>query len=275
MSNFYSLSKDIGSDLQKIIQNVSTLQRMIAHIGTLHDDKTFATQLQQIESSTQNLATATSKNIKELNVIFDGFISSGSISSSEKRQMLMQKERVMNDFMNALNSFKSIQEAIALKEKEVAQKEKEVIKTAQDLEQSRLEAKKSSSDSLRQKFSSYASAAKAKMGYQQLQEQLQEEDYNIEQLEEREKAIRQLESDIVDVNTIFKDLATMVHEQGEIVDSIEANVESTTVRVHEGADQLRQAEMYKNKARKKKVILSVVGVTILVILIAIIAWQAN
>ena len=33
--------------------------------------------------------------------------------------------------------------------------------------------------------------------------------------------------------------------KGEIVDSIEANVESTTVRVHEGADQLRQAEMYK------------------------------
>ena len=33
--------------------------------------------------------------------------------------------------------------------------------------------------------------------------------------------------------------------QGEIVDSIEANVESTTVRVHEGTDQLRQAELYK------------------------------
>ena len=29
------------------------------------------------------------------------------------------------------------------------------------------------------------------------------------------------------------------------MDSIEANVESTTVRVHEGTDQLRQAELYK------------------------------
>ena len=59
--------------------------------------------------------------------------------------------------------------------------------------------------------------------------------------------MRQLESDIVDVNTIFKvpfscqsylvksfcgqDLATMVHDQGEIVDSIEQNIESTTVQV--------------------------------------------
>ena len=42
---------------------------------------------------------------------------------------------------------------------------------------------------------------------------MQEEEYNIEQLQERERSIRQLESDIVDVNTIFKDLATMVHEQ--------------------------------------------------------------
>ena len=57
--------------------------------------------------------------------------------------------------------------------------------------------------------------------------------------------MRQLESDILDVNTIFKDLATLVHDQGEMIDSIEANVESTHVRVQEGTDQLRQAETYK------------------------------
>ena len=49
----------------------------------------------------------------------------------------------------------------------------------------------------------------------------------------------------MDVNTIFKDLATMVHEQGETIDSIEGNVESASIQVHEGTDQLRQAEMYK------------------------------
>ena len=53
------------------------------------------------------------------------------------------------------------------------------------------------------------------------------------------------QSDILDVNTIFKDLASLVHDQGETIDSIEANVESTHVRVQEGAEQLRQAETYK------------------------------
>ena len=33
--------------------------------------------------------------------------------------------------------------------------------------------------------------------------------------------------------------------QGELVDSIEANVESSAVHVEEGADQLRQAERYQ------------------------------
>ena len=37
----------------------------------------------------------------------------------------------------------------------------------------------------------------------------------------------------------------MVHDQGEVIDSIEANVESTHVRVQEGTEQLRQAETYK------------------------------
>ena len=38
----------------------------------------------------------------------------------------------------------------------------------------------------------------------------------------------------------MKDLATMVHEQGDVVDSIESNIEAATVQVTDGNDQLRQ-----------------------------------
>jgi syntaxin 7 len=37
----------------------------------------------------------------------------------------------------------------------------------------------------------------------------------------------------------------MVHEQGEVIDSIEASVEKTEVFVGEGASQLRQASNYQ------------------------------
>ena len=74
---------------------------------------------------------------------------------------------------------------------------------------------------------------------------MQEEKENLEHLVERERAVTQLEADIMDVNQIFKDLAAMVHEQGELVDSIEANVETSSIRVNEGTEQLRQAERYQ------------------------------
>lgn len=71
-----------------------------------------------------------------------------------------------------------------------------------------------------------------------------EEEVDIEMLQEREQAIRKIESDIVEVNQIFKDLATMVHEQGEVIDSIEANIETATVQIHEGTNQLIKASDY-------------------------------
>jgi hypothetical protein len=101
---------------------------------------------------------------------------------------------------------------------------------------------------------------------QQRQMQMQEEEVDVQALVERERAIRQLEviltnnlpvhqnyifyfipfqSDIVDVNTIFKELATMVHEQGEMIDSIEANVETAQMRVEEGTSQLATAASYQ------------------------------
>jgi t-SNARE complex subunit (syntaxin) len=53
------------------------------------------------------------------------------------------------------------------------------------------------------------------------------------------------QSDISDVNQIFKELGAMVHEQGEMVDSIEASIEKTEVFVNEGSSQLHQASNYK------------------------------
>jgi t-SNARE complex subunit (syntaxin) len=53
------------------------------------------------------------------------------------------------------------------------------------------------------------------------------------------------QSDINDVNQIFKELGAMVHDQGVVVDSIEASVEKTETFVNDGASQLRQASNYQ------------------------------
>ena len=72
-----------------------------------------------------------------------------------------------------------------------------------------------------------------------------EEECNIELLRDREQQIRKIESDILEVNQIFKDLATMIHEQGETIDSIEANVETASIQVDQGTLQLAKARDYQ------------------------------
>jgi t-SNARE complex subunit (syntaxin) len=66
----------------------------------------------------------------------------------------------------------------------------------------------------------------------------------------------------------------LVHDQGEIVDSIESNVETSAIRVNEGTDQLMQAERYQNMARKKKLYLASILVGVLVAL-GLIIWLSH
>lgn len=130
----------------------------------------------------------------------------------------------------------------------------------------------------------------------QIQQQQLQEEQNLRMLEEHEASIRQLEvryatiinaiprliltvflfqSDISDVNQIFKELGALVHEQGEMIDSIEGSVERTEVFVSEGAQQLREASTYQTKLRKKKCVLIVIAAVVLSILIGIIVWQTS
>merc|ERR1712037_1014013 len=141
----------------------------------------------------------------------------------------LQRERLQDEFTKALNNFQRVQ-------REAAERERQGLVAAKQND-------------------SWALAGPGEEQQQQGQSRTQlmiEEEERIGQLEQREQSMRQLESDIVDVNTIFKDLATMVHEQGEIVDSIEQNIESTTVQVTTGTEQLRQAADWQSKAQGAK-----------------------
>ncbi|GFT09458.1 hypothetical protein NPIL_9031 [Nephila pilipes] len=101
-----------------------------------------------------------------------------------------------------------------------------------------------------------------------------EEEVNLELLREREEAVRKLEADIVDVNHIFTDLAALVHEQGEVIDSIEANVEQAQIQVSEGTQQLAKARRHQAAARRKACFLVIILVLVAVV-IGLIIWLSN
>ncbi|CAG0922031.1 unnamed protein product [Notodromas monacha] len=94
-------------------------------------------------------------------------------------------------------------------------------------------------------------------------------DNDTESLEERRLAMQSLEREIREVNDIFKDLATLVHEQGDVMDSIEASIETGDLNLVRGLDDLERARRKANQRRTRKVMIfgTIAGVLALVIVV--------
>ena len=72
-----------------------------------------------------------------------------------------------------------------------------------------------------------------------------EEEVNLAELRSREEAVKKMEGDIFEVNQMFKEIASLVHEHGEVIDTIEANVEQAATRVTSGAGEVAKARDYQ------------------------------
>ncbi|XP_066273390.1 syntaxin-12-like isoform X7 [Branchiostoma lanceolatum] len=240
-SEFTRLTQSASSNVQKITSNVSQVQRMVNQLGTAQDTHELRDKLHQMQHYTNQLAKDTNKYLKDLSNL------PNPSSQSEQRQRKMQRDRLTNDFSTALNNFQTVQRRAAEKERESVSR----ARANSGLPPNPFDDDVRTGDG-------QLIALDGDQGGSSMTAQMMEEESNLEMIRERETNIRQLEADIMDVNSIFKDLATMVHEQGEMIDSIEANVENAAIHVESGNQQLRQASDYQKKSRRKLCILLIV-----------------
>ncbi|OQR68504.1 syntaxin-7-like [Tropilaelaps mercedesae] len=253
------LSQTIMTNIRKISQNVNSMQQMIMQLQSApsSDNESVRQQLNKMQTYTNQLAKETSNLLKEL-----------SANTNPKNKIV--KDRLANDFSDTLKVFQSIQY-------------KEVDQGRADVQRARAASQRGNLIELARQL---PAPPGGRPGQQQMQQQIQsgtgyqqalmmEEESNLEMLREREEAVKALEQNILDVNGIFKELATMVHEQAGLVDSIEANVDNATIRVAEGAEQLSQARHHQERARRKQICLISTGIIALAILITIIYYSAK
>lgn len=239
--DYNRLINQVSSNIHSISQNVQDIRRLVGLLGTNQDTNELRDKLRQTQSQTNQISKDTARYIKEAKSL------TRSSSVSEQRTRRTQIERLMSNFSDVLNTFQTTQREAATAEKECVDRARAASQTGGG-----------GGNDLLINF---------QQGFEQQQQQATVSAEDLQQVHEREDAIKQLESDIVDVNMIFKDLAQMVHEQGELVDSIEANVETAETDVVQGNTQLRQARDHQASARKKKMMCFV----LLIVLIAVIA----
>jgi syntaxin 16 len=86
-------------------------------------------------------------------------------------------------------------------------------------------------------------------------------------IQQREREIEGIAQGIIELADLFRDLNTMVIDQGTLLDRIDYNIERTAIDVRGAERELVVAEGYQRKSMKRKVIflliLCIVGVVIL------------
>ena len=93
---------------------------------------------------------------------------------------------------------------------------------------------------------------------------------NTEMVEDREREISNIVQSITELNSIFRDLAQMIVDQGTVLDRIDYNVEHASFRVEKGLKELQKAETYQKKNKKMMciVVLGIIASVLFVLLMA-------
>ena len=94
------------------------------------------------------------------------------------------------------------------------------------------------------------------------------EDMSEPMMLEREDAIKKIERDVRDVADLFQDVAMLVNQQGEQLDNIQSNLETTVTHTHGAERELKRVSRKMAKRQRWLGRICVCGCVVVVVVIA-------
>lgn len=231
--------EQLASNIEQFSRNVRTLETKIKVLKT-NDTKDNRREILQLVADTTELARITESSCRRVDV-----------KHMDTREQI-QHSRLMKALRDYMTKFQSLQQ------------------TAAEIEQEALDRASAAGspiahpspfrEPIREEPHSPSLTPQV---YRQVQASATED-------EEQAAAVRQLESNINDIRTIFKDLAAMVHEQGEVVEQIDEKTDIAATRVESGNQNLVQAAKYKRCSNRLTCcIVCIVTTVVVVVVIAV------
>ena len=249
---FQRLATSLSEKLFSLTNNINQLSRQVALLATRRETE-------RVRERVKNLVEETSSDFKDIG---EGLKKVSTWPDLGPHQKYTQN-KLNTDFRASLGEFQVLQQ-------EALKKQREANRTA-------LEADRSQSG-IGQQGQGLAGGQQQQLVQtvdQQQQQQQQrlapqsEVDFQSSLIVERESEIRQIEQSVGELNELFRDVATMVHDQGFMVDSIADNVEHVREDTRGADSELRSANRYQKNARGKACcLLAILAVVLLVVVLA-------
>lgn len=244
---FTELSQSLSTKLFTLTGNISRLSNQIALLGTKRDTERVRERVHDLLEETTDTFKDVGEGVKRIQTWDE------NVSPSQK----YTQQKLSREFQASLTEFQTVQRSAIQKQRASAQSARTALEDSQSPSQQ----------------------GGSTNGGQQLQAQEQlrlasqsEVDFQDSLIVEREAEIRNIEQGVSELNELFRDVAHIVSEQGEQLDTIAANVENTRTDTR-GADvELRSAARYQKNARSKACILMLIlAVVTTIILLAVLS----
>ncbi|XP_032466022.1 t-SNARE domain-containing protein 1 isoform X3 [Phocoena sinus] len=199
LSDLQELFQETSASVFRINSNVAFLEQSLRSLGTPSGTQELRDSLHTVQQQTNHAVAASASALKQMAELLRGC----------SRQERLQLDRLKTQLSDAIQSYGVVQ-------KKIAEKSRALLPTAQRVGKQQSPQAPFAELSEDEKIFNGGDGVWQAQG-QALLPEITEED--LEAIRLREEAILQIESDLLDVNQIIKDLASMVSEQGEAIGS--------------------------------------------------------
>ncbi|CAF1087487.1 unnamed protein product [Rotaria sordida] len=228
-SDFQRLHNGLSTNLTKISTNVSDLEKLVQKLGTPEDSEPLRERYHRLQNETKFLMQQTNGALQELN-------NTRVLTEADQRRKKTLTDNLPKQYLATLTRFQEAQRIGARREKESLDRARAISFRQHGM-----------SDS------PFADDFVSTPTYDQLQRQAVlpiEQEVDMRSLRERDEQLRQLETNIIEVNELFKDVAKLVHEQGAVIDTIQNHVETTVQHTQQATQHVAQAVVTQSSARR-------------------------
>ncbi|KAM0715379.1 hypothetical protein Q7P37_008877 [Cladosporium fusiforme] len=241
---FQALTTTLSDKLFTLTNNISRLNNQIALLGTKRETD-------RVRERVQDLLQETGDSFKDIGEGLKRVSNWEDLGPSQK----YTQGKLNQEFRASLTEFQVLQRQALEKQRASAT----AARTALEQE-----------DSAHQDGSSGGQQQQQQQQIQQQEPRLADQsevDFQESLIIERESEIRNIEQSVGELNELFRDVAHMVHEQGQSLDIISDNVTQTRDDTRNADQQLRTASRHQKSARGKACCLLLILVVVLTVII--------
>ncbi|CAK6438981.1 unnamed protein product [Pipistrellus nathusii] len=245
------LFQEAAAGVSGVSASATSLEQGLRSLGTPRDTRELRDSLHLAQQETNRTVASSTSVVKRLSELLRGC----------PRQERLQLDHLKAQLSDAIQRYGAVQT-------EIAEKSRALLPVAQRA--GRQQSPWAPGAALAYQEESVRGGDSERPGpAQALLPELTEQD--LEAVRLREEAVLRLESDLLDVTQILKDLASMVSEQGEAIDSIEASLEAASAHTEAASELLAGASRHHLQRHKIKCYFLSAGVTVVLVIILVIA----